>query len=158
MEDKYFLTLRYQKGNEVIIDISLLEVAKGFYPRTLEEIDDFTLNFTEEEILKEIEKANIAGDFLDGLLCITDNHKHKPLPVLTKDYVNNFNIYNYLKENINNKILMNKLVNKYQNYSEDKDFKEAIKMQNVNEAFTLINKLPYFKRRKLLCYLIECVK
>ena len=76
MEDKYFLTLRHQKGNEVKIDISLLEVAKGFYPRTLEEIDNFTLNFTKKELLQEIEKANIAGDFIDGLLCITDNHNH----------------------------------------------------------------------------------
>ena len=160
MKEKYFLTLRLQKGNEVKIDISLLEIAKGYFPKTLEEIDNFTLNFTQEELIKEIDKANIADNYLEGLLCITDNAKHI-LPVLTKDYVQNFNIYNYLMANISNKTLMNNLINKYQNYGSEADtqnFKKMLKVQNVDESYKLINKLAYFKRRKLLCYLIENVK
>lgn len=158
-KEKYFLTLRIQKGQEARIDISLLDIAKGYYPQSLKEIDIFTLNLTKNELLKEIDKANIADKYLEGDLCITSTKNIKPMPVLTKDYVNNFNIYNYLLENITNKKLMNNLINKFQNYENNENIimnlKNNINNGNAIETFKIINNLDYIYQRKLLCYLIK---
>ena len=160
MDRKYFLTLRVQKGREAKIDLSLLEGARGFNSTDLRIIDQFTLNFTYNELMQEIIKANIADAYLTGELCITDNQNHRPLKVLTKDYVKDFNIFKYINENINNKKIMNNIVNKFHNYSEEKmynTFKTAVKEENRDVIFTLLNNLEYLDLRKLLCYLIETV-
>ncbi len=157
-EEKYFLTLRIQKGQEAKIDISSLAKAKGFFSTNLEEIDNFTLNFTYDELIEEIDEANIADAYLEGTLCITDNQNHRPLKVLTKDYVQNFNLYTFINDHLNDKKIMNNIVNKFHNFSKMatyEEFKKAINEGNIKVIFELLNDLDYLNRRKLLCYLID---
>lgn len=155
----YFLTLRIQKGQEVKIDLSQMSIMNGYVPTTLEDIDNVTLNFTKDELLKEIDKENLAGVYINGSLCITDSANHRPLPVLTKDYVNDFNIFNYVSVNINNKNLMSNLNNKCQNLiateEEKEKFKNAIHEANINAIFEGIKALSYEAKRELVCYVID---
>lgn len=155
----YFLTLRIQKGQETRIDLSQMRVSQGFNPISLEDLDAFTLNFTKDELLKEIDNDNLAGEYINGTLCITDNQNHRPLPVLTKDYVGDFNIFNYITVNIHNKNLMSNLNNKYQNLMMNdivkEKFKNAIHEENIDGIFEGIRELEYIHQRELVCYIID---
>ena len=157
---KFFLTLELIKGNDVFIDISLLDIAKGYFPKTLEEIDAFTMHFTTKEIKDAIDRANIADGYLDGMLCITclKNKKHETKKALTKDFINDFDIIKYLESIKDNKNLISNFVNKYMSYvANDKKekMKEAMKNNDLNKMYNLFNELPYLKKRDFLVYLIN---
>ncbi len=158
-EQKHFLALQTLPGKNVYIDISLLDLAGGYFPNTLEEIDAFTAYFSHEEIIKAIQRANLADqEFLNGTLCIVDNQKHKPLKVITKDYLDGFNFEQYLFLNLNDKNFTNLLINKATSLMEDNVkalFREKVKTEDLAAILEMINTIPYLKRRKLLVYLID---
>ncbi|MEG1506970.1 MAG: hypothetical protein RR478_05700, partial [Bacilli bacterium] len=144
----------------IYIDISKLSISNGYLPVTLGEIDSFTMCFTKEEIMNAIIDANIAKDkYLNGKLCITDNQKHNPIDVITKDFLNEFNINLFLKENIKNKNLMNNIVNKLVSLISDTNlitsFKIFIKNEDITGIENIIFSIPYLTERKLFIYLIE---
>ena len=94
---RYSLALQKQKGNEVLINTLDLDIAKGFFSTSIEQIDAFTLNFTKEEIISAIERANIADGYLDGELIVQSLDNKKDIKVaMTKDFVKDFEIGNYL--------------------------------------------------------------
>ena len=159
---KFCLALQLIKGQEVLIDISVLDIARLFNPRNLEEIDAFTLNFTKEEIINSIDRANIADGYLNGHLCVALVRGKKVIDIkeaLTKDFVNNFNLAQYLTSIINNKNLLSNFANKYNSYNvgvEDKKLMiNACKETNIDEIYRLFNNLNYFSKREFLIYLIN---
>ncbi len=164
-ELKYFLALQLIKGQEVLIDISVLDIAHLFNPRNLEEIDAFTLNFTKEEIINSIDRANIADGYLNGNLCIVLVRNKKVIDtkeVLTKDFVNNFELGQYLYSIINNKNLLSNFANKYNSYNIDIENKQlmitACKQRDIEQIYILFNKLDYINKREFLIYIINNTK
>ena len=51
MEDKYYLAIETKPKNFFPINLADLNIAKNFTTWKLEELDNFTLKFTEEEII-----------------------------------------------------------------------------------------------------------
>lgn len=149
----------YLPGDYMLIDISKLDIARGAIPTTLAGIDALTKYFTKAEIISSIKRANIAKDkYLEGELVIQDNQNHNPLIVIDKDYCNDFDIKSYLKENINNKVFLNKVENKLRNLisaDEIADLSSAIKYQDIDTLLILLYNLPYAEFRKFLIYLID---
>ena len=77
---KHFLALMLRPGDCVLIDISKLDIANGYNPNTLAEIDTFTMCFSKSELLDSIKRANIADErYLNGTMVIQDNQKHLSL-------------------------------------------------------------------------------
>ena len=103
-EQKHFLSLMARIGDYVFIDISKLDIANGYYPSSLADIDSFTMHFSVDEIMNSIKRANLASNkYLNGTLVIEDNQKHNPIIVIDKDFYNNFRIDLFLSEKMNKK-------------------------------------------------------
>ena len=49
---KHFLALMDRPGDYVLIDISKLDIAGGYQPNTLVELDTFTMSFSKDEIIE----------------------------------------------------------------------------------------------------------
>lgn len=136
--NKFDIVLKKDRGNYMPIDISLLEL-KSDYSNDLMALDLFTINYTKNELLELIKKANIvADDYLDGELRIAklDSEKHRYVsdyPILTSDYLNGFNLEKFLEENIKDKNLMNTIRNKYKDYLEE-DYKLKSLNSELKEA------------------------
>src|SRR5574344_472836 len=122
----YNLVIKKDRGNYMPINISLLGFNLGKL-NDIMSIDMFTSKYSKEELLKAIKNANIVtSDFLDGELKIAklDVKKHKYIvdyPILTSDYLNGFNLNNYLNNNIKDKSIMNILRSKYKDILVDKN-------------------------------------
>ena len=150
----YYLVLEKRLGDFNIIDINKLDIIDRFYTNTINDIDLFTLNYLEKEILESVKRNNLVNnDYLNGkLYIISDKHHH--LEVLTKDK------YSIIKEFQNSdKIidinLKNKLYGAYKKIA-DKNFKDeefkkeilnkfnnSLKSSNKIEIFTWLENLPY---------------
>ena len=159
-EQRHFLALMARPGDFIFIDISKLEIANGFNPNSIMEIDTFTMYFTEEEIIMAIKNANLADvKYLNGKLVIQDNQKHNPLPVLTKDLYNGFRLDVFLKEYISDKITLNKISNKFRSMVKDideqKNFSNLLRNKDINKIMETIFSLPYLIQRRLIIYIIE---
>lgn len=159
-ESKYCLALMLPKGRIALINIADLDISNHYLPQSLEEIDAFTMHFTEKEIKEAIKKANTASGFIDGTLCLVDvfYKKNIPMQVLTKDFLNDFNIGQYIMSILPNKNLLNNFVNKYIALTNNEELKilikEAVKEQDVTKIIDLFNKLEYLAKRELIAYLI----
>ena len=158
-EQRHFLAFLRRPGDYVFIDTSKLDIC-GNYLISLENIDDFTMKYTKEEIIASIKRANIADDtYLNGVLVIQDNQKHNPLPVIDKDFYGDFNVYSYLKEKIDDKNKISNIINKFSAIIKDerisKDFKEYLKSGNIEIALNILFDLPYLNIRKFIIYLVE---
>ena len=159
-EQRHFLALLRRPGDYVFIDTSKLDIAYGNYYLFLQDIDAFTLRFTKDEIMASIRRANIADEsYINGKLVIQDNQKHNPLPVIDKDFYNDFNIEEYLKSKISDKNKLNTIINKFAAIIKDdamsKDFKDYLKSGNVDIAMNILFNSPYLLQRKFIVYLIE---
>lgn len=157
---KHFLSLMSQVGDYVFIDISKLDIAHGYSPYYLSDIDSFTKHFSKTEILDSIKRANLVSEkYLNGKLVIQDNQKHNPMEVLDKDFYNNFRIDLYLEEISSNKVKINNLVNKFRAVTKDNNlanaYSECLKRKDIDEAVDILFNLEYLVLRKYMLYLIE---
>lgn len=156
----YFLALQRMPGDYKFIDISKLNISRGFNSCLLEEIDSFTMCFSIEEIMSSIIEANIVEPaYQAGTLVIQDNQKHSPLKVIDKTYLSDFNIELFLKKHLNNKSLMNNIAYKLSAIIMDEEisanFKNAILSGNVQLAINIIFQIEYNVQRKFMIYLID---
>ena len=159
-EQKHFLALMSRPGDYVFIEISKLDIANGYNPSNLGEIDSFTMHFNIDEIMDSIKRANVVSKiYLEGTLVIADNQKHNPIQVIDKNYYNNFQINEFLNSKLSNKMFINNLINKFGSICNDSDKKEdfnnALKENNINKAIDILFCMPYLKLRKYIMYLID---
>ena len=157
---KHFLALMLRPGDCVLIDISKLDIANGYNPNTLAELDTFTMCFSKSELLDSIKRANIADErYLNGTMVIQDNQKHNPITVIDRDFYDNFRIDLFLKDKMLDKNASNMIINKFSAIVKDatltENFKNAMRMNNLDEACNILFELPYLIQRKLIVYLIE---
>ena len=158
-EQKHFLSLMARIGDYTFIDISELDIANGYNPYSLADIDSFTMHFSKEEIIASIKRANLISDkYLNGTLVIADNQKHNPVEVIDKEFYNTFRIDLYLMEIMHNKVKSNNIINKFGSICKDKiicdSFTLAIKNENLDLAIDILFNLPYLSMRKFMIYLI----
>lgn len=158
-EQKHFLSLMARIGDYTFIDISKLDIANGYNPYSLADIDSFTMHFSKEEIIASIKRANLVSDkYLNGTLVIADNQKHNPVEVIDKEFYNTFRIDLYLMEIMQNKVKSNNIINKFGSICKDKiicdSFTLAIKSSNLDLAIDILFNLPYLSMRKFMIYLI----
>lgn len=157
-EQKHFLALMSRPGDYVFIDISKLDIANGYNPSNLGEIDSFTMHFNIDEIMESIKRANVVSqNYLEGILVIADNQKHNPLDVIDKKYYNNFQINEFLSSKLSNKMFINNIVNKFGSICNDQkeNFNNALKENNINKAIDILFSMPYLKLRKYMMYLVD---
>lgn len=159
-EQKHFLSLMARIGDYIFIDISKLDIANGYNPYNLADIDSFNMHFSKEELLSSIKRANLVSDkYLNGKLVIADNQKHNPIDVIDKEFYNNFRIDLYLNETTKNKVKLNNILNKFRSICKDKviedSFIMAIKNNNLDLAVDILFNLPYLTLRKFIIYLLN---
>ncbi len=159
-EQKFFLALMARVGDYSFIDIRKLDIAFGYSPNSLADIDSFTMHFSKYEIINSIKRGNLTSEkYLNGKLVIEDNQKHKPLEVIDKEYYNNFRIDLYLKEKIENKQEANNIINKFKSICKDESiwnsFTFAIKNKNLDLIVDILFNLPYLSLRKYMIYLLD---
>lgn len=159
-EQKHFLALLSRPGDYIFIDIAKLDIANGYNPSDLSDIDSFTMHFTKDEIMASIIRANIVSSrYLEGTLVIQDNQKHNPLPVIDKDFYGDFQLDIYLNNKFNDKNTLNKVANKLWGITKSdaikKSFVDALRTGNLDIAIEILLNLPYLKLRKLIIYLVE---
>lgn len=157
---KHFLALMVRPGDYVLIDISKLDIARGYEPNELIELDTFTMSFSKEEIIASIKRANIADQrYLNGNLVVQDNQKHKPIAVIDRDFYDNFRIDLFLKEHMEDKNFMNMIINKFSAIVKDdkitQSFKKTLGINDLIDACNVLFNLPYLVQRKFIVYLIE---
>ncbi len=155
MEDKCYLAIETKPNSYFPINLKDLSIANNFTSHKLEELDKFTLNFTAEEIIKAIRDDNIL-DVLENMnLVVIYNEKEKTrkVPVLTKDI--HFDLWQFLKDKYNDKIVLNKIHNFLQNKIDEEKLNNLKKTSNFEDFITIINTLPYDVERKLYFYLYE---
>ena len=157
---KHFLALMDRPGDCIFVDISKLDIANGYQPNNLAELDTFTMYFSTPEIIEAIKRANIADErYINGTLVIQDNQKHKPLPIIDRDFYDNFRIDLFLKDHMDDKNTMNMIINKFGSFIKDEEvlakFKDAIRSNNVTQALEVVFSMPYLTIRKFIVYLIE---
>ena len=159
-EQKHFLSLMARIGDYIFIDISKLDIANGYNPTTLSDIDSFTMHFSTYEIINSIKRANLAIDrYINGSLVIEDNQKHNPIKVIDKDFYNGFRIDLYLSEKMKNKMEINNILNKFRSICKDESiwnsFTFAIKNKNLDLIVDILFNLPYLSLRKYMIYLLD---
>ena len=160
-EQRHFLSLMYRPGDYAFIDISKLDIANGYNPILLQDIDSFTIHYTKNEIMASIIGSNIVSSkYLSGQLVISDNQKHNPIRVIDKDFYNNFQIDKYLLSKLNDKNIVNTIINKFKAITKDEElnkiFSNSLKNGNIIDTLDILfNNLPYLELRKLMMYLIE---
>ena len=76
----------------------------------------------------------------------------RTMPALTKNI--NFDMWQYIKDNYNDKNFKNKIYNFLNNKIEE-DISNLKEANNLKEFVTIITKLPYIIQRKLYFYLYE---
>lgn len=154
----YYLVLEKRLGDYNLIDINKLDICNAVIVNDIAAIDSFTCKFTESELKASIERSNmVQPEYLDGQLKIISDVKHN-LRVLTIDVFNGI-----IEFQNNNEIIdqnyKNKLFGSYKKVVESsfKDtgfiqkmlarFKDALRNNNKNEIFSIIEELPYHKSR-----------
>ncbi len=152
MENKYYIAVEIKPNNYFPINLKELSIAKGFNSYDIEELDSFTLNYTEEEIKNAIIEDNLLtiDNSMSLVVIYYEKNVIRKTDVLTKDKL--YDLNKYIKDNFNNKVFINKIYNFLNNkVSEDLDIlKNPL---NIEEYMRVIDKLSYVVRRKLYFYL-----
>lgn len=154
---KYSLVLESKKGNFDIIPITELGF-KGSY--NIGEIDNFTKDYTEEELRELVRTNNIVeNQYIDGQFKIISNVNHRLNP-LTKEVYTKVRQFQYSNEEID-KELANYIFNKYRDalYKILKDkniiqkfleeFKKLKDNRDKEGIFRVILNLEYSKSRDI---------
>ena len=151
----YFLVLEKRPKDFMPINIQLINKDQKTNYFTLQNIDNFTRNYTSLEIKDLIKENNlVTEDYLKGNLWIINENKYR-YPVFTKDI--KLSIDNFLLKNIHNKQIMNKFINIYSKYSkENLDLlKENIQKEKVANILQILFSLDYLSIRNIYFYLNE---
>ncbi len=170
----YLLVYEKRPGDSMPVNISFFDDNKYDYNH-IENIDTFTKKYTEDELYNIVLNSNTIGsDYLSGNIYIMENNK-KRLKVIFKDTLNDFDLILFLKNNINDKQVLNVLYNKYTSLLGGIDnelkngLKDILKVEVINSKedekeltkiklthiLYYINNLPYVKRRELELYLSQ---
>lgn len=154
----YYLVLEKRLGDYNLIDINKLDICKTFVSTDIAMIDTFTSKYTENEIKASIERSNIIQNgYLEGKLKIISDAKHNLRPLTSDIFTSVINFQNE-SENIPHNY-KSKLFGSYKKVVEatftDDGFKSqlldrfkiALKENNKNNIFSIIEELPYAKSR-----------
>ena len=151
----YFLVLEKRPKDFMPINIQIINKDQKTNYLTIQNIDNFTRNYTSLEIKDLIKQNNlVTEDYLNGNLWVINENKYR-YPVFTKDI--NLSMDDFLLKNINNKQLMNKFINIYSKYSkENLDLlKENIQKEKVANILQILFSLDYLSIRNIYFYINE---
>ena len=151
----YFLVLEKRPKDFMPINIQIINKDQKTNYLTLQNIDNFTRNYTSLEIKDLIKENNlVTEDYLNGNLWIINENKYR-YPLFTKDI--NLSMDDFLLKNIHNKQIMNKFINIYSKYSkENLDLlKENIQKEKVANILQILFSLDYLSIRNIYFYLNE---
>ncbi len=155
MEDKYYLAVEIKPNNYFPINLGDLNIAKNFATWKLEELDNFTLKHTEAEIFKSIKEANLLdiNDKMSLVVIYYEKSVIRKTDALTKDKY--YDMWDYLKNNYQNKNLINKIYNFLNNKIDAEVLNKLKSSCDVQSFLQMMTKLNYFIQRKLYFYLYE---
>ena len=156
----YFLALVRRPGDSKFIDISKLSIAQGYNPKSLAELDSFTMHFTQEELRNAIREDNVVEEsFLNGNFVIQDREKQHHFEVIDKDFLGDFQLITYFKEHLNNKGIMNNISYKLSTLGTDSnimaEFKKAKDLQDTHLIANIITNIDYLTQRVFIVYLLH---
>ena len=160
---QYFLALELRPGDYRLINISALPLKNNYDSNSLEFIDNFTCQYTMEELMLAIKTSNVVPEqYLEGKLSIKgflkDNLKtpKRHLDVIDKNSTAGFDLVTFISDNISNKEITNHIVNKLIGLKCDvKNIKEGIQEKNAKKVILNIYQIEYFRRRDFIIYLIN---
>ncbi len=156
----YYLVVEARPKEFMPIDINILAGTIGINYNSLEAIDAFTKNFTIDEIRELIIENNLLPEnFLNGTICII-NEKSFRFKVFTKD--SSLSISDFVKDNISDKRLMNKLFNIFLKYVNEPELINQLKTfmgaQNVDGVLSVLSFLDYNVIRNIYFYIENTMK
>lgn len=154
MENKYYLAVETKPNNYFpinLLDIKLFNKAST----KIEEIDSLTLKYTKKEIIDAIKEANLLEIDYDMPLVIVyiEKNKTRKAEALTKD--NNFDMWQNLKDNYEDKNYCNKIINFLNNKVPEETINFLKNSKGKINFLKIISEIPYFIERKLYFYLYE---
>ena len=162
---EYYLVLEKRPGDYNLVDINKLDICNFYVANTISAIDNFTLNFSEDEIKESIKRSNMVQlDYLEGQLKIVSDAKHN-LKIITKDIF--AKVLEFQNDKEFNRDLKNKIFGSYKKVIEkvfsDSNFinglltrfKNILKTNDKIEMFKIIEELPYDKSREIYIRLAD---
>lgn len=153
--DKYILVIELLPGDFMPVSPNILIHDDKINFNMIENIDRFTYNLDEEEIFDLIKKENIVPEnYLNGKLKIINKRKYR-FPILTKN--NKYYFSDFVKDYIDNKQIMNKLVNIFNKYKKEdviilKRFIDDKDYKSINNLFMAC---PYIIQRNIYFYIYD---
>ncbi len=155
MEKDFYLAVEVTPNNYFPVNLLDLNISNGFNSVKLEEIDNFTLRYTKEEILNAIKSANMLDVNNDMPLVVIYNEKDgvRKSMALTKDI--NFDMWTYIKDNYHDKAFINKVYNFLRNKVSVNVANSLKQTNNLEQYINTISSLDYLLQRKLYFYLYE---
>lgn len=149
----FHLVLEQKPGDFMPIDINILLNNDINYLNLLN-IDSFTKKYLENEILIMIRDNNIVpSSYLNGKLQIINDKKFR-YPVIYKD--TNFTIDTFFESYIDDKQMMNKFLNIYLKYNDNKDLiQKYIDKKDIESILNVLYNLDYVTLRKIYFYLLS---
>lgn len=173
-EKKYLLAIRRGKNDYLPLEWELTNIYKNQDLNSLEGIDSFTCSVSKDELLKNVLKENIVEGINDTVsFCIIfvekDRFREVKEGVIFKEKkeILNFNIVNYIIDNIKDKKVINMIYNicDIKNGSvELTNFKLVIKnidiflqkgVRYLKVALNSFNDLSYEERRVIIIKIYE---
>lgn len=154
MENKYYLAVETRPRNYFPINLSDLNIFNSS-PTSLDKLDALTLKFSKPEILDAIKESNLLDIDINMNLVVIyyENNNIRKIDALTKEI--NFDMWDFLKKNYNNKNIINKIYNFLNNKISEEEFKSIKESNDLKEFINNISKLSYLNQRKLYFYLYE---
>lgn len=154
MEHKYYLSVEVRPNNYFPINLKDIKI---FNTNTndIAQIDALTHNFTKAEIIKAIEETNIMDikDNTNLVIIYNEKNRTRKVEVLTKDI--NFDMWQNIKDNYQDKNYCNKIINFLNGKISDEELNLLKAHKGEVEFLNIISGLPYFTTRKLYFYLYE---
>ena len=149
----FHLVLEQKPGDFMPIDINILLNNDINYLNLLN-IDSFTKKYLENEILIMIRDNNIVpSSYLNGKLQIINDKKFR-YPVIFKD--TKFTIDTFFESYIDDKQMMNKFLNIYLKYNDNKDLiQKYIDKKDIEGILNVLYNLDYVTLRKIYFYLLS---
>ncbi len=155
METKYYLAIETKPNNYFPINLLDLNIANRFNTTKLAELDSFTRKYTKNEIIASIKSANLLEVTSDMPLIVIYSEKGsmRKSPALLKD--NDYDMWDLLEKNFNNKTFTNKIHNFLKNKIDEYTLNKIKNAKDSQEFIYAINEMPYIVERKLYFYLYE---
>ena len=156
----YQLAMKRAHNNYLFFDVELLECFNNEDMKTIEGIDEFTSKFASEDELKNVFYENnfIEAFEVDNPLLIVFYEKGKwreekfgIVYKQDKEYIKEDKIKNFILDNINEPLKLNKIYNKFNNNKNKTDYFEFIlnilkniKVAIKDESTTFVGAVNYF--------------